>query len=104
MIYHYKLGGFRIHLILLYILTVMFLVPYWTLSFINTLGEESRSYYKLQIFRTIDVDFYFIFTMIFRLIISLVACVTFLMLRHRDVVLEKFRKMQTSQNLAGNVT
>ena len=81
----------------------MFLVPFLTLAFINTLGEELRGYYKLQIFITYDVNLYFIFTMVFRVIVSLVTCVTFLMLRHRDVVLEKFRKTQTQQNLAGNV-
>jgi hypothetical protein len=41
--------------------------------------------------------------MVFRVAISLVTCVTFLMLRHRDVTLERFREMQAKQNLAGNV-
>ena len=74
-----------------------------TLAFINTLAEELGGYYDSQIFKTYDVNLYFILTMVFRVVVSLITCATFLMLRHRDVVLEKFRKMQTQQNLTGNV-
>ena len=102
MIYHYKLGGFGIHLILLYIVTVLFfMVPYFTLAFINTLAAELRYSYSRIIFIYDDGGLYFIFTMTFRLIIALVTCVTFIMLRHRDVALEKSLMMQQAQQNLG---
>ncbi len=40
LMYHYIIGGFNINLVLSWILVIFFFVPYWTLTFMNTLTVE----------------------------------------------------------------
>ena len=86
----------------LWIINVVFIIPYWTLSFINTLGEEFRPWYQLHIYKYATVDAYYLITMIFKLVLSITTCATFLLLRHRDVVLHKFRKAQAAQGITSD--
>ena len=40
LLYHYIIGGFKINLVWSWILVIFFFVPYWTLTFMNTLTVE----------------------------------------------------------------